>query len=438
MKKNVYSTNILKVIIVLLLVNYMIFTIILNDNVIFKYLRDILLIILFLLTCNSKMRLGKKYDKYLIAIAFLFGSLAIAFVKTGSLSVGIVALRRYLFPLGLAYIMTNFKFIRDVLKFEKFLMYVFTVFSVWGIFQAFILKDDFLKKIGYPTVFLPAYGRQMLGNSFYFGNLGIQRFVSSLSNSNAAAAVLGMTLILLIFTYPYMKKTKGINICIFLIFIAYVATVSRANYLAMLIVVIMLLYKYIPHKDWIFIACCIGVIAILVLGVVQGESGIVSKLIGWVSNTIHGKETSSAGRPLIWAEGFRAVCNNWTGIGFGHVGTLATTHGGSGSYYACENSYLAMCLDMGIIGMISYLVIWLLGYKNARSLSKNKQLDQLSVRLVKARRAITIYFLIILFFSNHIYDMEVVCIFYVYIGLSSQRISGIKENADRERIICNR
>lgn len=420
MRLKVNKDLVIEMFIILLVTNYMFVTIIMDDVFYLKYLRDISLLTITGYYVCSKPKLKNIRNLEFILLLLLIILLAISSVRTGSVSLNIITLRKYLFPLITFVVLSNYNVIKNYQQVLKFLLYFFSVFSLWGIFQAYILKDTFLKMLGYPTVYLYAYKREMLGNSFYFGNLGIQRLVSTLSNSNAAAVILGMTLILLICCYPYIRKIRNVNICLLTIFAGYMATVSRANFLAMAIILLISFYKYIPYKKTILVGIQVGIVIVVVLGVIQGEAGIVFKLAKWVQNTVRGMESSSAGRPGIWMTAFRAVMSNPLGMGFGHVGTLASNARSTLSYYACENSYLAVALDIGISGAICFLGFWLIIKERIKKMKKSIKRECIEGRILLGSNFIITYFLIAIMFSNHIYDLEVMTLFCIYIGLACQ------------------
>lgn len=424
MRLKVNKNLIVEILIILLVTNYMFVTIIMRDIFCLKYLRDVILLSLsgYCICHKPKLKNTSNLEYVLLMTVFFF--LVLAGIKTSNISLNMITMRKYFFPLIIFIVLANYKIIKDYQKFLGFLLHFFSAFSIWGIFQAYVLKDTFLKNIGYPTVFLRAYGREMLSNSFYFGNLGIQRLVSTLSNSNAAAVVLGTTFILLICCYPYIKKIKFVNVCLLAIFVGYMATVSRANFLSMIIVFFISFYRYIPYKKRIFIGIQVCIVVLFLLGVVQGESGIVFKIAKWIQNTIMGLETSSAGRPRIWMIAFKAVIDNPMGLGFGHVGTLASNAGSTLFYYACENSYLAISLDMGIGGTLCLLSFWIILKEKIKHVKRITRKECIERRILIGCNYIVTYFMLVIMFSNHIYDLEVMSLFYVYIGLAYQICSG--------------
>lgn len=411
-----YDGLILRVLMVLMIINYMVVTIIMNDFALVKFIRDILLIILVVLCLwNSKTKLFR--GKVLMG---LFMILCVpGMLRADSFSLGFTVLRRYLFPLVLFAVVTQMDMVGNLKRFLRFIAAFFAVMSVWGIFQAHVLGDEFLMDLGYPVQYSYYYQQDMLYNSYYFGGFGIQRVVMTLSNSNVCGLILGCTLILLVINYQYFADKKYTPFLILAIAAGYVLTFSRSNFLALIIVVILFAIPYIPNKKYFLIGGGVIAAAALIIGVIQGQDGIVYKLLLWVRDSLTFTESSAAGRSSRWLTALDAVLKNPFGIGFGHVGSLASEAGVVEGYYSCENSYLAIALDNGWLGLILYcgfiatLVIMLRRHVTAFRKCGNTAAE----RLCMSGFIIIMYFLIVFFFSNHIYDMEAMSVIYIYIAM---------------------
>lgn len=417
MKINFDRRIVLQILIVLLFINYMIVTVILGDPTILKYLRDMVLIVLVIYT----VRTGRLQYKDALWLVLSFAVFAFMGVARGiTLKLGITVLRKIFFPLLLFIVVCNMDMKKDFSRFLKFICIFFVIMSLWGVFQAHILGDEFLKGLGYPAEYHHGYKKVMLYNSYYFGNLGIQRVVSTLSNSNICGLILGTTLLMLLISYPYIKgvKYKFLTICI--IGVAYLLTFSRSNFLALLIVGLFIVLPYIPRKEYFAMIMLVGIAAVVVVGIAQGEDGIVYKLLIWVQNTFNFTESSVAGRSSRWSTALEAVIQNPMGIGYGHVGSIASEAGIVEGYYSCENSYLALALDNGWVACImyyGYLIYLICKLRNYAGVFKRKG-DRLTQRVCIAGYAIILYMMIVMLFSNHIYDMEAVAIIYIYVGIA--------------------
>ncbi len=419
----------LKLLIVILTINYMVITIIFNDMTILKYLRDIILVAM-LGICVAGSGLTIKRQSIFYALIGVF--CIIALLRADSMSLGVACFRRYIFPIGVFIAVTKMRKLakeREFKDFLKFVLVFFAIISVWGVFQAWVLGDEFLMNLGYPTAYLNQYKRVMLKHSFYFGGLGIQRVVSTISNSNICGLILGSSMLFLISGYKILPFSKKMKITLLIAIAAgYLLTFSRSNFLALLFVAVFIAFKYIPYKKQIFLAGIALVGVGILLLVIQGSDGIIYKLLEWVQDSLNLTDTSVAGRSGIWTEALKAIKDNPMGLGFGHVGSIAID--AKASYYlSCENSYLAMAIDFGIIGALIYVsfMIWIIYHLGCKARRCRAMGNTTAYRICKGGQSVMIYLMIVMFFSNHIYDMEAVAIVYAYAGIALS-VGGQNEN----------
>ena len=420
MSHNKIDRFITELLIILLAINYMIVEIILKSNFVLSCLRDILLASLLILTVRKiKVTISKPF--YCVIIFMILAALALC--HTNSLATGIIAIRRYYFPILFLFCISNIDIDNNNHYIICFMVKLLALLSAWGIFQADILGDSFLRKIGYPLVYSYAYGRDMLYNSFYFGNLGIQRVVSTFSSSNIYGLCSGIVLIASIILYEYIN-IKCKNILIILILAGYILSFSRSNFLALLVIFIVYLRKYIPHKKIVYFSITVLIIALIIWGIIQGNSGVLYKISTWIVNTFAGRESSSAARSGIWKAAFMESVKHPLGLGYGHVGALANSDLATSQVYSSENSYLTIALDMGWLGTFLYifflasLVKVLIRY----SIMFNNKSDYYGNRLCVCGYTILIYLSIVMLFSNHIQDMETICFAYLFAGIALQYI----------------
>ena len=402
--------NLWKLLILLELINYQVVTVICNDFIVFKFMRDILLILIvfnFFIRRKSLVWEPITFSILMIIVFLLWATL-----NTSGFSAIFVFIRKYLSPILLLFTIINEKNINEQqhIGILRYLLNLTAILSAWGIFQAFVLGPQFLMKLGYPTKYSYAYQTVTLKDSFYFGNLGIQRVVGTLSNANVFALILGCVILLVILNYRKILLNCFEWIKLFVVILGYLLTVSRANFLAIIIVALVIMWKNIPFKEYLLMMVLCGSIAFIGLYLYQDEMGITHKLVNWVVSSLTFKESSAAGRSGIWEVGFQAVLENPLGIGFGKVGSWAVTNGAQ-EVYSCESSYLAMGLDMGWLGVIAYVSLWILIVRQAYLYR------QQSREGAKTVIAIIAYSSIAFVFSNHIYDKEAVTINYFISGL---------------------
>ena len=423
-KARLNSKIIIEILFILLFINYFTVTIVLRNRFPFSYFRDCALL---LLMCIAIRKRKVKFEKKTIKFLTVFGiSLVIGAIRSYSLYTIIQESRRYLFPLILFILLRSVLGRRETDKIVKYILYMVSFIGVWGVFQAFVLKDQFLIKLGYPTRYAIEYGRVALNYSFYFGNLGIQRVASTFSSSNICGAVLGITLIFFIINYEHVKSIKYYNICIISIAVAYILTFSRANFLAMLIVLILIMWPYIPKKKTLFlVGGGLGVLIFVCIMIYNKD--ILLKIAGWVVDSMHLRDSSSAGRGSIWITALREVIQNPFGIGIGYTGENAYQAGAS-IVFACENSYLSMALDIGVVGMISYFMFWIYYAKILKKYAgqfKGKD-SLLEKKFCLSIYCILIYLMIISFFSNHFKDMELISFVALFVAMGMNFIENKK------------
>jgi|GEM_PF-5596169 len=414
--------------VVLLAVNYMIVTVVLGDRAVFKYLRDLVLIYLVFRICAR----GEVYKPAgLPCVVLFFACLMVGFFRAPSVGTGVTVLRRYLFPLLMFFAAANLRLYRDFNRFSRFIVATFVILALWGVFQADLLGDGFLRRLGYPVEYNYGYKRDMLYNSFYFGGLGIQRVVATFSSSNICALATGTALIFLGVCYPCLRHIRHRNLALIALGLGYLLSFSRSNMLAMAVVALVLVWPYIPHRKALLCAAAFAAALVVVVGIYQGKSGIFYKLLNWVQTTLNFTESSAGGRSRIWKEAFQAVMKYPLGLGFGHVGALADQAGVTKLRFSSENSYLAIALDTGWAGLLLYLGFLFISIWRLREYARRfrGQGNLLGSRLCTAGYAIVVYMMVVMFFSNHIHDMEVVSYAYMYAGLAISYARGAESEA---------
>lgn len=413
LSKSLYI-KIWEILIFLFLINYQVVTVILNDSIVFKYLRDIVLLLLALLII---INYGIKKPKmgWGIWVGLFVCAFTIPILKTAELETIFLFIRRYCYPLLILFVLLSIKKLTDSdwCCIVKYLINLLFILSVWGIIQAIFLGDGFLMAIGYPTKYSNAYGRVALLDSFYFGNLGIQRLVSTVSNTNVCALIWGTGIVTILLNGKTLLNRKEYLIKLVLICIAYILTFSRANFLAMAIVGGIVIWKDIPRKfkKTIIIAMILSLFVVIIGGALGNE--MILRLFNWIYSTFAGTESSSSARTTIWASAFEIVKKNPFGLGFGHVGAFAH-NAGIDIAISCENSYLAIAIDMGWLGAVFYVCMLV---SIIVSLTRYRKCQERKTAI-----AIVVYLMICFMFSNHIYDLE--AMFYVMslIGLLFIRV----------------
>lgn len=405
----------LELLIVLLVINYMVITIILHDFAPLKYSRDLILGIFFCLVIFKNRKIDSKLFWFEIGIfCFLF----YGFFTAYSQSLGLLVFRKYAFPLVLLVIASSYNLVVNLERLLRFLACFMSLTAGWGIFQAHILGDSFLRRIGYKVSYSYGYGEDMLSNSFYFGGFGIQRVVSTISNSNVCGLIFGMSLITLIILYDYWN-IRYKNFLLIILGSGFVLTFSRSNFLAMGLVTVFSIWPILKQKRKITRYLILFSLFLFSIAVCQGENGVLFKIYKWIDLTLHMSESSSVGRVDVWSDALSGIKQNPLGVGFGHVGTIAISENVQNAF-SCESSYLAMALDFGCVGSLFYCIFLLyLAKKNWIIAKKNeKKKNCINAKVARVGVTVVLYYSIVMFFSNHIYDMESMSILFIIVGIA--------------------
>lgn len=404
-----------KIFIVLLLINYQIVVVIFNDIFVLKFLRDILLLYFVAVSISTIKADFSYFKKFIYPLLVFFACLIIGTWITGNLGLSIMVLRRYIFPIGMFFSALVFSsktqtFYNDMLKFVVNLVFIL---AIWGVFQAHVLHDTFLMNLGYPTIDNYTYQRETLNMSYYFGGLGIQRVTSTLSNSNVFAIICGGSVIVAGLNYEEIVKSKFDIFKLSIIVLAYILTVSRSNFLAMMIVFIVVMRKYWPDRRFIVKVIFGFTLFYFIVYIFQDSNGLSHRLLNWIIDSISFRESSAAGRSVFWLAAFDRVIRSPLGIGFGNTGVIASMTGNL-NFYVAENSYLSIALDTGWLGLASYVSFWItILWTTLKTFLSERYMSVKSGTI-----AILIYFMIVSFFSNHIYDMEAISFIYFIVAVS--------------------
>lgn len=398
--------------------HYMFITIILKDNIAIKFWKEILIIILLADTTILKYFIdrAKVYIGIIDIAIFLFciALLWASMFMSDKFSVSIFVIRLYLIPLLIYYITKNNpKFTKkNVYKIIVTITIFYSILCIWGILQATILGDDFLINLGYP---LKYEGR--LRDSYYFGGVGdMQRVMATFANTNVFAAIIGILLIINLFNPSILKLNKRFKVIIVILFTAFILSFSRTNWVAMLVILVLLNWRNKKVIKGIGIAAIMMVILSILYSQITGIN-LFEVIIKYINDTITMTDPSAAGRSGIWQEAFEIFKANPFGIGLGHVGEVSTKLYGE-LLIPSESSYFAILLDTGLQGAICYfLIIFFMFYNTVQYKGNNIIIKQ----YLKSNRYILIYLLIIFISSNHIYDLEIMILIFFFIGLAGNK-----------------
>lgn len=404
--------------------HYMFITILMNDAFYLKFWKEI---VLFLLVCDTLLNNNMKSSSQLIDMKLDYTSLAFHFFTctllfsgifmTGDFSKAVFVIRRYFIPFFVYYIAKqNKSFNKEFLyKIIRSVIYFYILIAIWGIFQAIVLGDNFLINLGYPL----KYGIR-LTDSYYFGGAkGMQRVVSTFTNTNVYASVNGFLLLILFFNPDLSKTIKHKNIILFVLLVAFLLSFSRSNWLALGIVIIIAFRKTKYLRKVVSYSSLLMVSFIPLLSIIT-QSNYINIFVTYISETISMEDTSAAARSGIWLDGFKVFLSNPFGIGLGNVGVISRQFNNGEIVVNGESSYLALLLDNGIHGAFFFITIFIsLLYYNRKY--KNEYKNTVAIDFLNTVKYMLIYLMVMFIFSNHIYDLEMMIFVFFFLGASKNK-----------------
>lgn len=336
--------------------HYYICEIFINFTSIDNIVRDIVICLLFFLLLKStKGKIEKNILLIIVNCLILMFFAIISFIDTQPPGIFNI-LRTYLVPTLMYFVCSKITLSSDEFDcLNKFIIIQMTIIAIYGAFQAYILGDDFLVNLGYPS-----YGGHLSGSSYYIsGFFGYQRSVGTFVSPNVCGVIIAIVLCILLFSkrdYGLKKKTFfG-----FLLLIGLLTTFSRS---AMLGLAIAVLFQYFIIKKskirisskralYFFIIVFIGVVVSYLMDVYILD-GLFSRMITRsIGSAFDGTDPSAMKHLEDLFVPLNTIFQHPFGLGFGNNGPMA------GSYIensnGVESSLYLMMYETGIVGGVLF------------------------------------------------------------------------------------
>lgn len=274
---------------------------------------------------------------------------------------GLYGIRNYVIGFIVYYIAKNSSFSnKDIYKYIRNISYVLVFISAWGLFQALVLGSKFLIRYG-----LGNNGK--LDDSFYIaGQYGLQRVVGTFDSPNTFALVTLISAIFFIGEIILLNRKNVINIIsLCIVLLAITLSFSRSTWIALSIcTIIICIFKYgSNYKSYLKVTSTIGKIMIVILlvsvmlfkvmpGVYNRTAGM---FVNHIINTFTLRDPSAKGHIASLKESAEFMIRNPIGIGIGKSGPKSVKY--NSVQISSESSYFVIGFDLGIPGLVSYLIL---------------------------------------------------------------------------------
>ena len=346
---------------VVLPINYMVFNILLKSIPLIRYSKDLIMISLLGLMFTKRLKIKKDSAKIFLVIIGIFTLIFIKIAFSFNIPDSLYAARLLLVPL-LFYLCYNFRGISKALtiKILNVLFCLSVILAIWGIFQAFVLRDTFLIKLNYKGM------EGKLSSGFYIsGYRGIQRITSTFAAPNLYALFTNMMFFLLVSVKEKLSlKNRTYIAGLIIMLISSVLTFSRSGWLGLAFgsVYYLLRTRKITKKQVDFLLFGGFVIIIITIFVLLTNESIYKAFSLLITRTFNSTDPSLIGHMDSFKKTMGMIISNPFGYKWlGYSGPRTRHHVIN---YNVESSLLLMGLELGIIGAVLYIVLFAQIIKN--------------------------------------------------------------------------
>lgn len=240
-------------------------------------------------------------------------------------------------------------------RYLKYMFYLGVAISMWAIFQAAVLGDQFLVDMGYKN----AYGR--LYTAFYVSGFQFQRAAGTFSSPNTFGLYIQAMIMLGVYLYRHRnilgKKRYFLSMIVLLSALQY--SFSRSSWLALTVSMLaFIVIKMDPKKVAGIAAKTLIILVVLVTAVYALAPDLLETMATYAANTFTLRDSSAQGHMASWSESYQFMTANPFGIGLGMSGPRAGVRG-SGVLNS-ENSFFIVTFDLGVFGVFLYTLIMLM------------------------------------------------------------------------------
>jgi len=425
---NKVTIRLCEMLLYLLPFHYLLFVILLNDISILKVWKEVVLFLLGLIILINMVR-SKSFTLHkdpLIILMLVFFLIAVFYLVISDIkSAALYHVRIYIEPFMAYVIFSKISLQKETfVKIMRNVFYIAIGLSIFGIFQALVLKSQFLVDIGYPAE------NGTLGHEFFLSGMGdFQRATSTFVYPNTFAFYLSMVLIMVFYNSKMFlgSKRKVTYFGVAVILLAIILTFSRSNWLGLAIILFFGLafnkdlLKVITskiNKRNLGISFGIGLLVLLVLQFI----GALKIITRYVYKTVTLKDTSVVGHLDSFKSSYKIFKENVFGTGLGMNGPKALMN--FDKPYLTESSFFLMLFEVGIIGFIIYYLIYVtFGFSSLKNYFQIN--DEHLKSLYKSGVLLTLFVLIIFLFLPYIQDLETMIYYFALIGfINNQNLKG--------------
>lgn len=400
----------LKVFIIIIPLNYMIFNVLLKDISIIKTWKDCIILILLLIQLVKILKKREIYRpdiKDIFIIIFILLEL-IYLIISPNVKSAIYMFRVYTQPIIIYILVKNMKLdYKVIIALKNIILNEALVLSVYGVFQALFLGHNFLISIGYSI-----QQNGLLDNSFYLSGLGgFQRVSSTFASPNLYGFYISMILILFLSDKNFNNLNGKDRIKFVILISGCVLSFSRSSWLGLALTILFIFLKSNYKVKLIKFFCGISILGVIFMVIFSNitDIDIFSNIYHLVSKTFSLTDTSVIGHIDSFDKSVNISLNNIMGLGFGLNGPKSKLFVGNPNL--TESSYFLLMYDFGVIGFFLYTTLLITNLFKSKSNSMSNIVS----------KNMTIFVLTAFVFLPYIQDSEVIIFYFIFIAILDNR-----------------
>lgn len=406
--------------------HYYICELFLNNSRADNLLRDGIIILLFCITYKKmKFSTDKTGTYIIIADVIMFVFLLLSIAKGGQASGKINIFRTYCIP-TLAYFVfqktsVSAKGLKRILSGYVVLM---AIVSVYGVIASFVFGENYLIRLGYPSL-----DGHLAGSSYYINYFfGYPRNMGVFVGPNTAGVLFSFAIYVLLFSGKYLEIKHKKTVLLVLI-VGLLSTFSRSAILGLVLSIIFV--KFILErkrlkitKKKLFVIFTAGIsffIGVTVIDKLFLNQLFSRMLMSSFSRMLNGTDLSTQQHIKDLYEPLRMIALNPFGRGFGNNGPMSAEF--SSLSQNVESSFYLMMYEMGpICGLFPILPYLVIIHKTYRQRKTN-------IFFAPAAISVTCLFTYLLLPNIQTYEILFFC--YAYFGLYTNRYVGELQKNDK-------